>query len=34
MPARALVEQFYAEDASMQENNSPPRKGRGTLARG
>jgi len=25
------IEQFYAEDASMQENNQPPRKGRAAL---
>lgn len=25
------IEEFYAEDASMQENNAPPRVGRATL---
>lgn len=25
------IEEFYAEDASMQENHSPPRRGRDTL---
>ena len=27
------IEQFYAADASMQENNSPPRKGRDVLVK-
>lgn len=27
------IEQFYAADASMQENNSPPRKGRDALVK-
>jgi ketosteroid isomerase-like protein len=27
------IQQFYAEDASMQENNQPPRKGLGTLVK-
>ncbi len=28
------IERFYADDASMQENLDPPRKGRDTLAAG
>jgi hypothetical protein len=28
------IERFYAEDASMQENLDPPRKGRATLGEG
>lgn len=30
----AAIERFYAEDASMQENLDPPRKGRTLLAAG
>ncbi|AMP00957.1 hypothetical protein CAter10_3448 [Collimonas arenae] len=28
------IEEFYAEDASMQENQEPPRKGRALLVAG
>jgi hypothetical protein len=27
------IEEFYTPDASMQENNAPPRRGRDALAR-